>query len=105
MIGQTFHVISQVSGWAAMTLPVPPIATQISCYTNKVNANACFVGSNGSYNSIGIINGDSSSPDIFSINDNMVVLPHPLGPTIAINSLSLTSNEIFCNAIVSPLGE
>ena len=69
MIGQTFHVVSQVSGWAAMRLPVPPIATQISCYTNKVNANACSVGSNGSYDSIGIINGDSSSPDIFPIKD------------------------------------
>ena len=69
MIGQTFHVVSQVSGWAAMSLPVPPIATQISCYTNKVNANACSVGSNGSYDSIGIINRDSSNPDIFSIKD------------------------------------
>ena len=69
MIGQTFHVVSQVSGWAAMSLPVPHIATQISCYTNKINANVCSVGSNGSYDSIGIINGDSSRPDIFSIKD------------------------------------
>ena len=49
------------------------------------------------------------SPDLALVNPliifNKVDLPQPLGPTIAINSPSLTSNVIFQSTSVSPAKE
>ena len=67
MIGQLFHVVSQQSGWAGLYVPIPPVATRVRCYTNRVDGNVCSIGVDDSNNNIGYINGGSDDPDIFNI--------------------------------------